>query len=105
MPPLRQAHNRLKQRPELTLVKLADGAKDNWTYLGVVLPPGVELIDYYHACDHLKDAFEPRRSIGFRAPPRCLLDRDLDAVIYPDRHMGLVRYLDADLPRPRRQPF
>lgn len=48
----------LKQRPELTLVKLADGAKDNWTYLGATLPPGVELIDYYHACDHLKDAFD-----------------------------------------------
>ncbi|MGH8523360.1 MAG: hypothetical protein ACREXY_03860 [Gammaproteobacteria bacterium] len=48
----------LKQRPELTLVKLADGAKDNWTYLGAALPPGVELIDYYHACDHLKDAFD-----------------------------------------------
>ncbi|MGH8614407.1 MAG: hypothetical protein ACREYF_20875 [Gammaproteobacteria bacterium] len=48
----------LKQCPELTLVKLADGAKDNWTYLGAALPPGVELIDYYHACDHLKDAFD-----------------------------------------------
>jgi len=48
----------LQQRPDLTLVKLADGAKDNWTYLGAALPPGVELIDYYHACDHLKDAFD-----------------------------------------------
>jgi hypothetical protein len=48
----------LKQRPELSLVKLADGAKDNWTYLSAALAPGVELIDYYHACDHLKDAFD-----------------------------------------------
>ncbi|MGH8570261.1 MAG: hypothetical protein ACREXU_20205, partial [Gammaproteobacteria bacterium] len=44
----------LGQRPDLTLVKLADGAKDNWSYLGAVLPQGVEMIDFYHACDHLK---------------------------------------------------
>ncbi|MGH8524166.1 MAG: hypothetical protein ACREXY_08125 [Gammaproteobacteria bacterium] len=48
----------LTQRPDLTLVKLADGAKDNWTYLGAALPPGSELIDFYHGCDHLKEAFD-----------------------------------------------
>jgi len=48
----------LAQRPELTVVKLADGAKDNWTYLSGALPGGVELIDFYHACDHLKDTFD-----------------------------------------------
>lgn len=46
------------QRPDLTLVKLADGAKDNWSYLGAVLPKGIELIDFYHACEHLKVAFD-----------------------------------------------
>ena len=30
----------LGQRPDLTLVKLADGAKDNWSYLGTALPQG-----------------------------------------------------------------
>jgi hypothetical protein len=48
----------LAQRPELTVVKLADGAKDNWTYLSAALPGGVELIDFYHACEHLKAAFD-----------------------------------------------
>ncbi len=48
----------LRQRPDLTLVKLADGARDNWTYLSAALPPGVELIDFYHACEHLKGAFD-----------------------------------------------
>lgn len=48
----------LSQRPDLTLVKLADGAADNWTYLSTALPPGVELIDFYHACEHLKGAFD-----------------------------------------------
>jgi hypothetical protein len=48
----------LEQRPALTLVKLADGAKDNWTYLGAVLPQGIETLDFYHACEHRKAAFD-----------------------------------------------
>lgn len=50
----------LGQRPELQLVKLADGAKDNWRFLSDELCPaeGVELIDFFHACDHLSEAFE-----------------------------------------------
>ena len=48
----------LGQRPDLRLVKIADGAKDNWTFLGEVLPAGVELIDFFHAAEHLKDGFD-----------------------------------------------
>ncbi len=50
----------LDQRPELQLVKLADGAKDNWRFLTKELRPGegVELIDFFHAADHLSDALE-----------------------------------------------
>ena len=48
----------LSQRPDLTLVKLADGAADNWTYLSTALPLGVELVDFYHVCEHLKKAFD-----------------------------------------------
>ena len=48
----------LAQRPDLTVVKVADGAKDNWTFLTGTLPEGVELIDFYHAVAHLKDAFD-----------------------------------------------
>jgi len=48
----------LAQRPDLTVVKLADGAKDNGTFLTDALPDGVELIDFYHAAKHLKDAFD-----------------------------------------------
>jgi len=48
----------LSQRSDLRLVKLADGARDNWTYLSAALPPGVEFIDFYPACEHLKEAFD-----------------------------------------------
>ena len=46
----------LGQRPDLQLVKIADGANDNWTFLSRVLPEGVELIDFFHAAQHLSDA-------------------------------------------------
>lgn len=48
----------LKLRPGLQLVKLADGARDNWTYLSEVLPEGIELVDFYHVAEHLKVALD-----------------------------------------------
>lgn len=43
----------LQKRPELHLVKLADAVVDNWTFLSDRLPPGDELIDFFHAAEHL----------------------------------------------------
>lgn len=43
----------LSQRPDLQVVKVADGAPDNWSYLGETLPVGVEVLDFYHAAEHL----------------------------------------------------
>ena len=56
----------LGQRPELRLVKLADGAKDNWRFLADELRPGegVELIDFFHASDHLSDALQVAHGKG-----------------------------------------
>ncbi len=48
----------LRQKPQLSLVKVADGAKDNWTYLAKELPQGHEIVDFYHAAEHLKKAFD-----------------------------------------------
>ena len=46
----------LIQRPGLRVVKLADGAPDNWTYLSDVLPFGEECLDFYHASEYLSGA-------------------------------------------------
>jgi hypothetical protein len=47
----------LQQRPDLTLVKLADGAHDNWDFLADAgLPKGVETVDFFHAAEHLSAA-------------------------------------------------
>ena len=51
----------LALRPNLRRIHLADGARDNWrlmndieTQLPVPLEPPLEIVDYYHACEHLK---------------------------------------------------
>lgn len=46
----------LDKRPDLRLVKVADGALDNWTFLSGALPEGVEVLDYFHAVEHLSRA-------------------------------------------------
>lgn len=37
--------------------KVADGARDNWEFLAKELPPGEEVVDFYHAAQHLRRAF------------------------------------------------
>lgn len=44
-------------RPDLTCVKIADGVSDNWTFLSTLLPGTEEALDFYHACEHLKEAY------------------------------------------------
>ena len=43
----------LTRRPDLRVVKVADGAPDNWRYLGEPLPFGEEVLDFYHAAEPL----------------------------------------------------
>jgi hypothetical protein len=50
----------LAQRPDLRLVGLADGAKDNWTFLESTLakvPSSVCTLDFFHAAEHINAAF------------------------------------------------
>ena len=48
------AHIR-RLRPEVGIVAVADGAADNWTFLEG-LEPETEVIDFWHACEHLRVA-------------------------------------------------
>lgn len=52
-----EVEHALKGQPQLRLVKLADGARDNWEFLAKELPPGDEVVDFYHAAEHLRRAF------------------------------------------------
>jgi hypothetical protein len=47
----------LARSPGLKLVKVADGAADNWAYLSSdALPAGEEAVDFFHASEHLHAA-------------------------------------------------
>lgn len=46
----------LEKRPDLRVVKLADAALDNWTFLANELPEGPEIVDFFHAAEHLNAA-------------------------------------------------
>ena len=54
----------LKCNPNLQLVKVADGARDNWKFLEEELPKGLSVLDFYHAAEHLKKAFEMAYGVG-----------------------------------------
>ena len=64
----------LAQCPELQVVAVADGAKDNWTFLGEELLAGVEgvrlieVVDFYHAAEQLHRALEAAYG---EASPEC----------------------------------
>jgi len=53
---LEEVEAALRDRPGLRIAKLADGAKDNWTFLSQMLPGGVEIVDFFHATEHLFEA-------------------------------------------------
>ncbi|MEO7732107.1 MAG: hypothetical protein ABIY55_14125 [Kofleriaceae bacterium] len=43
----------LRLRPDLPIVKVADGIDDNWKHLSAELPAGDEALDFFHATEHL----------------------------------------------------
>ena len=47
-----------KRRPDLKMIKIADGARDNWTFLNDEIKEGECVLDFYHAATHLHDAME-----------------------------------------------
>ena len=47
-----------EQRPDLKVVRLADGAKDNWTFLDALPVEGPSVIDFFHAAEHVSKALD-----------------------------------------------
>jgi hypothetical protein len=56
----------LAQRPDLPVVKVADAAEDNWRFLGTQIPGGPEVIDFFHAAEHLGQAVAAAYGDGTR---------------------------------------
>jgi hypothetical protein len=94
----------LTQKSDLTLVKLADGARDNWRYLGNILKPGegVEILDFFHASEHLNKAIE----VAYRkGSPECISHFKKYRSLLKHDEMGVakvirnLRYLHKKFPR------
>ncbi|HWQ94347.1 MAG TPA: hypothetical protein VN418_02460 [Gammaproteobacteria bacterium] len=86
----------LRQQGDLRIVTVADGAKDNWTYLSTAFPNATAVVDFYHAADHLKEALDnaygentPQAKAQFDKLRRRLLDESdgVEAVIRSLRHL------------------
>lgn len=57
----------VRARPELKVVKVADAAADNWEFLtSSKLPEGEEVIDFFHAAEHLHAAIAAAYGDGTR---------------------------------------
>jgi hypothetical protein len=92
----------LDQRPDLTCVGLADGAKDNWSFLVKLLPPGsVEALDFYHASEHLKEALDHAHGKG---SARSSSEYERLKVLLRDEHGGVNKVINALAYQHRKHP-
>lgn len=92
-----ELHAALAKKPGLQVVKVADGAIDNWEFLeGETLPAGISVVDFFHAVEHLGVALTSAYGEGserfkrrFPALRRCLRDdpRGVDKIIRALRHL------------------
>lgn len=92
-----ELHAALARKPGLQVVKVADGALDNWEFLeGEKLPAGISVVDFFHAVEHLAVALASAYGEGtdkyqtrFRDLRRCLRDdpRGVDKVVRALRHL------------------
>ena len=48
----------LGTRPDLRVVTVADGARDNWRFLDALAPEATAVVDFYHATEQLKSALD-----------------------------------------------
>ena len=90
-----ELHHLLGQKPDLKLVVTADGEKGNWTF-SKSLNPDVEVLDFWHAIEHLKRAAnaafgsDEKASTQWFERKRRILRRDpngVNKVIYALRYL------------------
>ena len=48
----------LGKRPDLHVVTIADGARDNWNFLDTLAVQGTAIVDFYHAAEQLKSGLD-----------------------------------------------
>ncbi|MFQ5668780.1 MAG: hypothetical protein ACE5I7_20465 [Candidatus Binatia bacterium] len=95
----------LRHRPGVSVVKLADGARDNWPSLDALVPQGTAVVDFYHAAAHLKAALDAaygetsaKGQAQFKKLRHVLLE-DVEGV---ERVIRALAYLRTKHPRKKR---
>ncbi len=97
-----EAASVLAVQPDLKRVLLADGAEPNWSLLaevdqacGPASQTSVEIVDFYHACDHLKEGCDaawgestPRSKAEFERLKTLLKEDDAGV----DRTIRMLKY-------------
>ena len=53
-----EAEHCLRLRPDLQFVFIADGAPDNWSFCEKAFPGATQVLDCWHALQHLKEALD-----------------------------------------------
>ncbi len=89
----------VQQAPHLKVVKLADGARDNWDYLSTLdlgLPDAdieqVEIVDFCHAADHLKNGCD---AIWSDTPDQCQKEFESLRQVLKEEDGGADKVLNA----------
>lgn len=94
----------LAQRPDLPLAKITDAGGDNWEYLAT-LPPGPEILDFFHATEHLAAAIAAVHGDGTTAT-RHKFERLRERLLMEDRGaeavINALRYLAQKCPQNKR---
>jgi len=92
----------LGKRPLLQVVGVADGARDNWTWLERVLPPGaVWVLDFFHAAEHLKRALDNAHG---KDTPRARAEYERLRLLLRDHDQGVSKVINALAYRHREHP-
>jgi hypothetical protein len=95
----------LAKRPELRVVKLADTSLDNWTFLANELPEGPEIVDFFHAAEHLSAAVAAAYGDGTTEARRNFADLRFVLREVPNGVESVIRslaYLHKKFPRRKR---
>lgn len=96
---LAEVMNALSKRPDLRVVKLADGAADNWSFLHDLCqkrPDTEACLDFFHATEHLHDAVaavygeSTRKTISHYEELKETLREDLGGVGKVIRKLGAL---------------
>ena len=96
-----EVENAFRQQPNFRVVKVACGALDHWEFLAKELPPGIEVVDFFHAAEPLRRAFD---SIYGEASPKAKAKAEEYRQLMLDAEDGVGKVIRTLTYHRRRKP-